>query len=321
MSIAVVGAGDFGRRYVNAVSAHAQLALVGVAEQDSSRRDDITDSHGVPTAENLSQLLDILPDGVPDGVIIATPPGAHLDDVRLLVERGVPVLVEKPVVADAAGLEFMGSLSTEHRSLIVPAHISRHLDSVRFLRRMVDGQRLLLINAWRYVPRERLALHGGDHPALSAMIHDLDLVRCVTRANVDSLHVTSTRSEAALQYPDSVVATMTMDNGALVTVGNSWTLPNSSRYVEATFEVVTSTSKYVVRTPSDALVVRGDHGDEYPAAELGLVGEGALGGAFDRQLSYFAGIITRTVPVEVDVSDAEWSIDVALKIATWGAGS
>jgi predicted dehydrogenase len=271
----------------------------------------------VPNSESLIGLLDILPLESVDGVIIATPPTAHLGDLRLAVEMNLPALVEKPIVTDSEGLEMLRSLSERQRSLIVPAHLSRHMDSVRFMRRMIDGESLVMISAWRYIPRERLGLHGADHPALSAMIHDFDLVRSITRASVSSLHVTAARSSTSLAHPDTVVATMLLDDGALVTVGNSWTLPNSSRYVEATFEAVTRERKWVLTTPSNGLVVRDNDGDFYPASELGIVDEGSWGGAFERQLDYFAGVISRTGASEVTVEDAMWSIQLALDVASW----
>ena len=317
MSIAVVGAGDFGRRYVRAIFDSPRLELAGVAEQESSRLEEVAKEFGVPVAASLEKLVDEVPPDSIDGVVIATPPTAHLADLHLVVERGIPVLVEKPVVSDPEGLAFLRSLTPNQRVLVVPAHLSRHVDQVRVMRKMIDGQKLLLISAWRHVPRERLALHGADHPALSAMIHDFDLVRSVTDASVTSLHVTATRSNKHLRHPDTVVATMTLDNGALVTVGNSWTLPNSSRYVEARFEAVTSESTFVITTPSDGLVMRGAEGDVFPAAELGLFGDGALGGAFERQLDYFAGIVSGLVTPEVTVADAEWSIELALRVAAW----
>lgn len=317
MSLAVVGAGDFGHRYVRALFESPRFALAGVAEQESSRREMVAREFSTPVASTLEELLDQLPPGAIDAVVIATPPTAHLADLQLVVERGIPALVEKPVVSDAEGLAFLRSLTGQQREIIVPAHLSRHLDQVRVMRRMIEGQKLCLISAWRYVPRERLALHGADHPALSAMIHDFDLVRSVTDSGVTSLHVTATRSEPALAHPDTVVATLILDNGALVTVGNSWTLPNSSRYVEARFEAVTADNKFVLTTPSDGLVVREREGDVFPAPELGLFSDGALGGAFERQLDHFAGIVSGGIAPEVTVADTEWSIELALRVANW----
>ena len=317
MSLAVVGAGDFGHRYVRALSESPRLVLAGVAEQESSRREKVAREFAVPVASTLEGLLDQASPGSIDAVVIATPPTAHLADLEVVVQRGIPALVEKPVVSDVEGLAFLRSLTDQQREIIVPAHLSRHLDQVRVMRRMIEGRKLSLISAWRYVPRERIALHGADHPALSAMIHDFDLVRCITDSEVTSLHVTATRSTSDLLHPDTVVATLTLDNGALVTVGNSWTLPNSSRYVEARFEVVTEENKFVLTTPSDGLVVRDREGDIFPAPELGLFGDGALGGAFERQLDHFAGIVSAAVTPEVTVADAEWSIELALRVANW----
>lgn len=317
ISLVVVGAGDFGRRYVHAISESGRLGLAGVADQNDSRTEEMARLFSVPAADSLMALLDILPPGSVDGVVIATPPNAHLADLQLVAERGIPALVEKPIVTDREGLEMLLALSERQKSLIVPAHLSRHIDSVRFMRRMISDERLVMVSAWRYVPRERLALHGADHPALSAMIHDFDLVRAITSEKVAALHVTSTRSLPSLAHPDTVVATMTLADGALVTVGNSWTLPNSSRYVEATFEAVTKDRKWVLTTPSNGLVIRDHGGDVYPASELGLVGEGAWGGAFERQLEHFAGVISDTVVPEVTVDDAVWSIQLALEVAAW----
>jgi len=317
LKIAVIGAGDFGQRYIRAITDSPVLDLVGVAERDATRREEMAYAFGAKMFASASDLLKGLGTENVDGLVLCTPPAAHLEDLKIAVSARIPSLVEKPIVSDRQGLDYLFSLDVEQRSRIVPAHLSRHLDAVRFLRRALKDQEIILINAWRYVPRDRLSLHGGDHPALSAMIHDFDLVRAVTDSPVVSLHVTSARSDSALRFPDTVIATFTLESGTIVCVGNSWTLPNSSRYVEATFEVVTNDEKFVLTTPSDSLVVRSRNGDIFPAAELGLLEDSAYGGAFERQLNHFSSVISGRVEAEVTVEDAEWGIGLALDISHW----
>lgn len=312
ISVALVGAGDFGINYLNHLLASAQVKLVGVADKNEEVRTRVSNQNQIPVFESLEKLLQ---KQRPMALILCTPPTAHIDDLMLAVDHKLPTLVEKPVVANRAGLDYLHSLSPYSRQLITPAHLTRHLESVRLLRQRLKNQKIKLINAWRYVPKERLKIHGHDHPALSAMIHDLDLVQSVQPLDLETMHVDYSRSKTDLPHPDSVVVTFKTKSDAIVVVGNSWSLPNSNRYVEASFDVITESEKLSLKTPSDSLAISGKEGDEFPAPELGLSPSLYGGGAFGRQLDAFLSSVAQDTHREVSLDDAIETLELAIQIS------
>lgn len=312
LNVALVGAGDFGRRYLGCLEASHRIELVGIAEINQQTSASLATA---TQARWYSSLGRVLESEKVDAVIICSPPSAHAADLRVALDAQLPVLVEKPVVTDANGVDLLRTLAEDEKARILPAHVSRHFDAFRWLKGMAQQEEPRLLTAWRYVPRERLGLHGADHPALSAMIHDLDLVQALVGSDIVDLNVMSSRGDAQLRHPDTVIATMRLANGVLVSVGNSWTLPNISRYIDARLTLTTSQRQFSLTVPGSSLVVAGDQGDEFPAPELGITDDGALGGAFQRQLDHFVDFARGQAEPEVTVDDAIWSIELALRIA------
>lgn len=310
--IAIVGAGDFGRRHLAAARALPELDVVGVAERDDARREAVSASTGLPVDADLGRLLDSVE---AEAVLIATPPAAHLADLRRALARDLHVLVEKPVVASADELQELRALPKEARARVVPGHISRFVPDHAALVEAVAGTRVRAIRAARSVPRERLDLHGEEHPALSAMVHDLDLIRGLVSA--DLVEVTSSQewTERDRTHPQLVAAHLRFADGTLASVENMWTFPHSRQYIDATFEVITDVFTARVAMPAGGLRIIAADGDTVPATELEGWVHGVPTGALATQLRHFAAYVRGRQPAVVTLDDAIWSVDVALRIA------
>jgi predicted dehydrogenase len=91
--IAVAGAGLIGKRHIEEVDASASADLAAIVDPFPSG---LAEKYGVPRHESLAALFAA---GRPDGVILATPNHLHVEGGLECVAAGVPVIVEKPVVA------------------------------------------------------------------------------------------------------------------------------------------------------------------------------------------------------------------------------
>lgn len=112
VSIGLVGCGKLAEvGYVPALAA-SDVRLVAVADPDPARRDLVAttaaaaaggrDDEPVAAFPNAAALLDEAAAEI-DGLVLASPAATHVTDARLAAEAGVPILVEKPPAADAAG--------------------------------------------------------------------------------------------------------------------------------------------------------------------------------------------------------------------------
>jgi predicted dehydrogenase len=311
--LGVVGVGDFGIRHARIAEALAEVELVAVADRDAGRRESISMSLDVPACGNATELLERYD---VDALVIATPQGRHLQDIGTAVTAGVDVLVEKPVVGDAEDLIQLESIAGAARSMIIPAHVSRFLPSVAGLRQRLTGQRVHAVRAIRVVPSERLDLHGGEHPALVAMVHDLDLVRAFVSSELTEVTSRQHWTDLDRPHPQIVMAQMTFADGTLASVENHWTLPHSRQYIDARLEVTTDRETAYVTVPHGGLRLVTAEGDEFPDTELDVWVAGMPVGALATQLRHFARCVAerRTSDV-VALEDAVWSTRVAATIA------
>jgi predicted dehydrogenase len=166
------------------------------------------------------------------------------------------------------------------------------------------------------VPAERLDLHGSEHPALVAMVHDLDLVRAFVTAELRDVTSVQRWTDDSRPHPQIVLAHLTFADGTVASVENYWTLPHSRQYIDARLEVTTDRSIGHVTVPASGLRVVHSGGEDLPDIELEATVAGLPVGALATQLRHFAACVRagHRSPV-VNVDDALWAVRVAARIA------
>ena len=221
--IAVIGAGLIGAKHAKLVKAHEACELVGVCDTDPARR---------PVAEALrvrfsSSVAETIERERPDGAIIATPNSAHAPACVACAERGVHVLVEKPIADTLDNARQIIAAAGQHGISVLVGHHRRHNPLVGKTRELVrDGMLGTLIGfsalwtllkpddyfqaAWR---RER----PGGGPLLINLIHDLDNLRFIC-GEVKSVYARTSSAVRGLPVEDSLSISLTMESGALGTI-------------------------------------------------------------------------------------------------------
>ena len=87
--LGLIGAGRWGRIYMNTLDQMADVALSALASSNPQSRDLVGED--VALHEDWRDLVNA---GGVDGVIVATPPASHAEIVHAALEAGLPVLVE-----------------------------------------------------------------------------------------------------------------------------------------------------------------------------------------------------------------------------------
>jgi predicted dehydrogenase len=311
--IGVVGVGDFGRRHAAVAAALPECELVAVADRDQARARSVAARYGVAA---FSCGDDLLAHRDVDAVVVATPQHCHLADVRAAVSAGVAALVEKPVVTAGEEAAELRRLAASINVPVVPAHVSRYLPAVALLRARVERDPAQVVRAIRVVPVERLSLHGGEHPALVAMVHDLDLVRSLVPADLVDVSSVHAWTERDRPHPQIVMAHLRFADGSVASVENHWTLPHARQYIDARLEVTTRRWTSHLQVPAGALRIVEAGGDLLPDTDLDVTVAGMPVGALATQLRHFTRCVGERRPSEVvDLEDALWSVEVAARIA------
>ncbi len=216
--LAVVGAGDIGRRHMQAIRAAGSTTLAAVVDPVL-----ISPNHDAPHFADIRSMLN---DVVPDGIIIAAPNDQHVALAEVCIEHGIPTLVEKPISNSIRSAYGLADLSEERNVPILVGHHRRHNPLIQRARAILQGGALGAITAvsatWLVrKPQEYFAVQwrteNGGGPILINLIHDVDSLRYLVGEVVSVLGVSS-KARRGLQVEDTAAAILTFANGAVATI-------------------------------------------------------------------------------------------------------
>jgi len=164
INVALVGAGTMGSYHARVVSSSDRAVLSRVVDGYRPVGEPVAQRYGARWTESLDDL-----DGI-DAVIVAASTEAHFDLAKQVLEAGVPLLVEKPVVNDLERSREIVELSASQSVPLLCGLLERFNPSVVTARELLRDP--LHITATRhspYAPRIRTGV------AWDLLIHDVDL--------------------------------------------------------------------------------------------------------------------------------------------------
>lgn len=300
--ILVAGAGAFGREYLGRLAAMTDVALVGVADRLPAAARDAAARYGVPAWDtDAGGLLERLR---PDGLIVATPADSHVPLARAALDRGIPVLVEKPVGPTAAEVAALAEVEARSSAFVLPGHVLRFSAAHRML---VDIARtdaigpILSVTSRRFRDDGHAVRYRDVDPVLMTMIHDIDLCLWITGAEAADAFAVRRPADTPRSQTIALVRDST---GAAWQLATAWTFPAQS-------------------VPADRVEILGEHG----SVELEAGRHIRQWGAVDRRIDlaalppedalqaeldeFIRCIRTRTRPRVVTTRDAERGLAAA----------
>jgi len=168
LKIAVIGAGHMGRYHADKFSQLPGVELAAVVDPD-------------PARAKVSDFRKIL--GNIQAAVIAVPTHLHHEVARACLEKGVHVLVEKPLAATLAEADELVALARQKSLVLQVGHVQRYSGAFQALANRV--------NKALYIDAERLAgfkQRGAEVDViLDLMIHDLDLALSLARSEVSAV--------------------------------------------------------------------------------------------------------------------------------------
>ena len=169
LNVAVVGAGAFGRNHARVYRELQQagsVRLVGVVDPDTARADAVAREFGCKSFGSIEQILTTHSEV--QAASVAVPTVKHLAVASALLEAGLDLLIEKPLVSTMAEAAELAKLSQKYNRVIQVGHLERFNPTVPLITKPMffEVHRLS-----EFTPR---ALDVDV--VLDLMIHDLDIV-------------------------------------------------------------------------------------------------------------------------------------------------
>ncbi len=135
--VLIIGVGSIGERHLRCFQQTAR-ADVSLVEINPALRQTVAERYGVtaPWGSLEEALVD-----PPDIAVVATPAPFHVAMTQQLVERGVHVLIEKPLSINEEGLDALASSISEKDVTVGVAYVMRHHPCLQQMRAAIRSGR------------------------------------------------------------------------------------------------------------------------------------------------------------------------------------
>lgn len=218
-----------GYSYLASLAAMEGLTFVGLADEDPERGRRAAEERGVPFVEDPDDLLDAV-----EAVVITSANANHRAMALRAAEKGVSVLLEKPIATTAEdGRAIVDAFASRGLTLATafPCPFSPAFEEL--VARVHRGElgRLLAVRATNrgtmpggfFIELERSA--GGA--VIDHTVHVADLLRRLTRAEIRSVYAEIGHGLYHEPWDDSGILTLEMEDGTFATLDCSWSRPKS----------------------------------------------------------------------------------------------
>lgn len=221
MKVAIIGTGRMGSLHASLLRQMTDVDQLLLVDQDLATARRAATTVGGVALDDPRAALDVA-----DAAIVATHPDSHAEFVQAAVERGRPVLCEKPLAPDVSQAT---TLARRVERSGIPVQVGLHR---RFDPGLVAARSLIEHGS---LGRLQLIRLEGTEPGLppseltnifrNTAVHDFDLVRWLSGDEVTSVFAAGARREGGSfdpkLDPDTIVVTLQLSRGTLGVVSVS----------------------------------------------------------------------------------------------------
>jgi UDP-N-acetylglucosamine 3-dehydrogenase len=233
LRIGVIGAGVMGSNHARVLAGMPGLELVGVADPERQQQDLVKRVLGCAAVSGYEELLDL---GL-DAVTIAAPTHLHHPIALACIQRGVHVLVEKPIASSPEeGHEIIAAARRAGVTLMV-GHVERFNPAVETIKAAIRGEEILSIAITRVGPFPPRMSNVGV--VIDLAVHDIDLVRWFTESEI--VEVQPQLSSAVAEREDIALLQFRTASGVLAHINTNWLTPFKARQI-----TVATRGKYIM---------------------------------------------------------------------------
>jgi len=166
--IGVIGTGIMGERHCRVCTSLPRAEFVGLTDLNQDRGRTVAERHGTTFFADRQALLAQI-----DAVVIAASTPAHYPLALECLERGLHVLVEKPITETVEQGQHLVQLAQSRGATLQVGHIERFNPAFIELKHVIEGMQIIGINIQRLSPFDT---SNTDVDVIrDLMIHDLDL--------------------------------------------------------------------------------------------------------------------------------------------------
>lgn len=209
LNAVVIGVGSLGKQHARVYAENPKTNLLAVVDTDAATCREIAKQWDTRPCASLAEITEPI-----HLASVVVPTIAHYSTASALLERGVPVLVEKPITMTVEEGEALIDLAHKKGLTLQVGHIERFNPAVLQLGNHLHSP--LFIESHRLGPPAARVKDVGV--VLDLMIHDLDLILSLVKSKIASLEAVGVPiitpqediANARLRFESGCIANLTV---------------------------------------------------------------------------------------------------------------
>jgi len=230
---AVVGVGSIGKHHVRVYNQLDTVELVAVADLDESRRATAAHRYKIRSYANYHEMFDR---EHPEVISIAVPTVHHREVALAAIDRGIHILVEKPLCPTVEDARQVISAAQAAGVLLATGHIERFNGAIAELKpRILQGEigRLFQLHGRRLSPFPSYIRDVGV--VMDLATHELDMMQHLANSPVERVYAEVERNVHDL-HEDMLTGILRFRNGVVGVLDINWLTPAKLRELRVTGE-------------------------------------------------------------------------------------
>ncbi|MEO7717365.1 MAG: Gfo/Idh/MocA family oxidoreductase [Capsulimonas sp.] len=175
IKVAVIGTGGWGRQHARVFSQRPDVEFCAVMGRNRERAESRAAEFGVRSYTDISEML---AQEKPDFVSLSLPNQGHFEPTLEVIQAGIPLLAEKPLVFELAEADTLLAEAAKRDLFFAVNFNHRYAKPVRLAHEAIEAGRLgeLIFATWRFGGED---LGGGGHPhrnLIETQCHGFDML-------------------------------------------------------------------------------------------------------------------------------------------------
>jgi len=221
--VAIIGMGVMGKNHYRVAKLIPGVQVVALCDSSAEVK---AEAYPEPLFRDADELLA----GAPlDAAIVAAPSFLHHAIARKCLDKGLAVLVEKPLAATAEEGRALLEAARSPGAKLAVGHTERFNPVVAALIRELAGKELFSIQITRVGPFPPRIADVGVLTDLS--VHDIDLIRYISKREILSASVHKSK-KISDHHEDNAILSFSLERDLVAGIATNWLTPFKKRKIE-----------------------------------------------------------------------------------------
>ena len=290
LKIAVIGTGLVGSFHAETFFRNPNSELIAVCDIDKEKVNTIANRFKCKAYNEFESLINT---EKLDAISIATPEQIRIEPALLAIEKGLKILLEKPLGRNLEDIENLVNKIKNHNKLISVNFILHEDPRYKLMKEKIKNNEIgeiVSCYARRRGNRFGIEIYAPWTDLISStLIHDIQMVMSINNSKPARVYAEAVIRECAkFNSHDAVMSIIKFTDGSIASFETSWVLPkNQPEFLDPALHVVGDKGSIIIEGSSMGLQIQTDKSYMKPDLSNWPIIDSKVEGCLKRNLDKF----------------------------------